>query len=71
MISEKVDKVLDIIDVPILHVIAISITFTNVENALKITSLILAIGYTAWKWISEYKNKNEKNNNKRNNKRAN
>ena len=50
-------RLLDYIDVPLLHCIAISITFTDVENGLKIFSLLLAIIYTLWKWITEYKNK--------------
>jgi hypothetical protein len=50
-------RLLDYIDVPILHCIAISITFTDVESGLKIFSLVLAIFYTLWKWITEYKNK--------------
>lgn len=54
-------KILDYIDVPVLHVLAIGVTFTNVEMFLKIASLVLAIGYTTWKWISEYrKGKNGK-----------
>ena len=50
-------RLLDYIDVPLLHCIAISITFTDVEYGLKIFSLLLAIFYTLWKWITEYKNK--------------
>ena len=47
-------RLLDYIDVPVLHFIALSITFTDVENGLKILSLLLAIGYTLWKWRSEF-----------------
>ena len=47
-------RLLDYIDVPLLHCIAISITFTDAENALKILSLLLAIGYTLWKWRNEF-----------------
>ena len=48
----------DIFQVLLAHLVAITITFLNVENTLKITSLLLAIGYTAWKWVTEYvKNK--------------
>ena len=50
-------RLLDYFDVPLLHFIAISITFTNAESALKIVSLLLAIGYTIWKWRSEFKNR--------------
>lgn len=47
-------KLLDYFDVPVLHCVAIAITFTDIENALKLFSLLLAIGYTVWKWISEF-----------------
>ena len=50
-------RLLDYLDVPLLHFIAISISFTNAESTLKIVSLLLAIGYTVWKWRSEFKNK--------------
>ena len=50
-------KLLDYFDVPVLHFIAIAITFTDIENALKLLSLLLAIGYTLWKWRSEFLNK--------------
>lgn len=52
-------RLINFLDVPILHCIAISITFTDAEYGLKIFSLLLAIGYTIWKWITEYK-KNRK-----------
>jgi hypothetical protein len=51
----SLQKIADYFDVPILHILAISITFTEVENVLKIVSLLLAIGYTAFKWSCEYK----------------
>ncbi len=54
-----IHKILDYVDVPLLHILAIGVTFTNVELFLKITSLLLAIGYTAWKWIHEYKKRNK------------
>jgi hypothetical protein len=47
-------KLLDYFDVPVLHFIAIAITFTDIENALKLFSLLLAIGYTVWKWRNEF-----------------
>ena len=50
-------RILDYFDVPLLHCVAIAITFTDIENALKIISLLIAIGYTVWKWTTEYKNK--------------
>ena len=48
-------RVVDYIDVPVFHIIAIMVTFTDVEAYLKIVSLLLAIGYTTWKWTHEYK----------------
>lgn len=50
-------RILDYFDVPLLHCVAIAITFTDIENALKVISLLLAIGYTLWKWRSEFKNR--------------
>lgn len=50
-------RILDYFDVPLLHFIAIAITFTDIENALKLLSLCLAIGYTLWKWRSEFLNR--------------
>jgi hypothetical protein len=50
-------KLLDYFDVPFLHCVAIAITFTDIENALKLLSLLIAIGYTLWKWRSEFKHK--------------
>lgn len=52
-------RLLDYFDVPLLHFVAISITFTNAESTLKIVSLLLAIGYTIWKWRHEFKNKHK------------
>ena len=49
------NKIADYFDVPMLHVLAIGITFTDVENVLKIVSLLLAIGYTIFKWRCELK----------------
>jgi hypothetical protein len=47
----------DIFQVLLAHLGAITISFLNVENTLKITSLLLAIGYTSWKWRTEYVNR--------------
>lgn len=55
-----IHKVTDNIDVPILHILAIGLTFTDIESYLKIISLLLAIGYTAWKWSWEYRKKKNK-----------
>lgn len=50
-------RLLNYLDVPVLHCVAIAITFTNIENFLKLFSLILAIGYTLWKWRNEFLNR--------------
>jgi hypothetical protein len=50
-------RLLDYLDVPLLHFIAISITFTDAESGLRLFSFLLATGYTFWKWTTEYKNK--------------
>jgi hypothetical protein len=51
----------DIIQVVLAHLGAITVTFLDVENALKIISLVSAIGYTLWKWRKEYlQNKKKK-----------
>ena len=39
------------------HALAIVVTFTNVSESLKIISLLLAIGYTGWKWYTDLKEK--------------
>lgn len=53
----------DVIEIAAVHVAAIGISFTTVENTLKIFSLFLAIGYTAWKWAVEYKKESKKSEN--------
>lgn len=53
-------KVADYFDVPLLHILAIGITFTDVENILKLVSLLLAIGYTGWKWHFEWEKAKKK-----------
>ena len=42
------------------HAMAMLISFTNVAEWLKIVSLLLAIGYTAWKWFTDYSEKQSK-----------
>lgn len=37
------------------HVAAIAVTYTDVEHCLKITSLLVAIGYALYKWYIDYK----------------
>lgn len=54
----------DIIKVFGAHICAITISFTNVENTLKVISLLIAIFYGAWKWRVDYlKNKKDGQNN--------
>jgi hypothetical protein len=55
----SIHKIADYIDVPLIHILAVGLTFTDIENYLKLISLILATGYTSWKWRSEYKSKKE------------
>lgn len=53
--------IIDILKVFGIHACAITITFSDVADTLKIISLLLAISYGAWKWRVDYvKNKNEK-----------
>ena len=47
----------DIFTVIVVHLSAIGVTFLDVENFLKITSLVVATGYTVWKWHKEWKAK--------------
>jgi hypothetical protein len=37
------------------HALAIIVNLSNVSDWLKLLSLVLAIGYTAWKWITDYR----------------
>ena len=48
------DLIIDFCQVFMVNATAFMITFANVEVALKLASLILAIGYTAWKWYYEF-----------------
>lgn len=49
---------IDILKVFGIHIGAVVITLSNVEIALKIISLGVAIGYGVWKWRVDYlKNK--------------
>jgi hypothetical protein len=48
----------DVLGVILTHFAAIGISFTDVEVGLKIISLMAAIGYTTWKWRSEWKKNN-------------
>ena len=53
MTTEKIDT----IKVVLANIGAITITAVNIQTALSIASLSLAISYTAWKWINDIKRK--------------
>ena len=42
-----------------INVVVITVTFTQIENALKLILLLVSIGYTIDKWIDRRKNKKE------------
>ena len=44
----------------LLNIGTLSITFTHIEEALKILLLLLSIGYTIYRWIRLIKDKNAK-----------
>lgn len=56
----RIATVIHICQVLIAHALAIVITLTDVSDWLKIVSLLLAIGYTAWRWITDVKNLKKK-----------
>ena len=43
----------------IINMTVITITFTQIENILKLILLIVSIGYTIDKWIDRRKNKKD------------
>ena len=42
-----------------INVAVITVTFTQIENALKLMLLLVSIGYTINKWIDKRKNKKD------------
>ena len=42
-----------------INMVVITITFTQIENILKLILLIISIGYTIDKWIDRRKNKKD------------
>ena len=42
-----------------INVAVITVTFTQIENILKLILLIISIGYTIDRWIDKRKNKKE------------
>lgn len=51
------DAKIEIVKVLMFNVAGIGVTFTNIENSLKIVALVLTISYTAYKWYKDLKNK--------------
>jgi len=49
--------VIDTIKVVAANIGAITITAADIKNWLSIVSLLLAMSYTAWKWINDSKKK--------------
>lgn len=45
---------ISIIKVNVLNAVALFVSFSNVELFLKIALSCVAIGYTCWKWYTEY-----------------
>lgn len=55
---------LSMIKVPLLYVCTLLVSITNVEEGLRLSGLALSVGYTLYKFISDYrKNKKNKNEN--------
>jgi type IV secretory pathway TrbL component len=44
-----------IVQVVIVHVFAVALTFTNLDSWLKTGGLAVALGFGIWKWRVEYK----------------
>ena len=42
-----------------INMAVITVTFTQIENALKLILLLVSIGYTINKWIDKRKNKKD------------
>ena len=42
-----------------INVAVITVTFTQIENALKLILLLVSIGYTINKWIDKRKNRKD------------
>jgi hypothetical protein len=45
----------DVLQVLMAHALAMFVNVTNLADWLKVLSLMIAIGYTVWKWVYEYK----------------
>jgi hypothetical protein len=50
---------IDLAKVLLANIGGIGLTFTNLENGLKVLALIITISYTSWKWYKDYKSSNE------------
>ena len=42
-----------------INVAVITVTFTQIENTLKLILLLVSIGYTIDRWIDKHKNKKD------------
>lgn len=58
--QHKFHDTADIFTIIMVHLSAVGVTLLNVETGLKIISLLVAIGYTAWRWVTEYKKRHKK-----------
>lgn len=47
----------------VLNFITMLFSFTNIENLLKLTLLVVSIAYTAFKFYQDYKKSKNENNN--------
>lgn len=54
IINIVINKTFEYLEVPMPTFMAISLTLTNAELAMKMLSLILASLYTIWKWRKDY-----------------
>jgi hypothetical protein len=43
------------LDVWLINLTAIGMSFSDIETALRILVLVVGLGYSVWKWHSEYK----------------
>ena len=50
----------EVSDIVVLNSTAIGISFTNIENGLKILLLVVSLAYTADKWLSHRKRMKKK-----------
>lgn len=56
------DFVIDFVKVSLVQVGAIALTMQDTTDFLKLLSVGIALGYTAWKWITDVREYRRKNN---------